>query len=160
MKRIIELSENDYKELKEDGVQNHLALADTVIANSMPYDPQGDLISREALKKACSEMVRGSNNSDFIPCPSWNNAMELIDNAPTVDAISNDEGYEMYGKGYLQGYKRGKAEAIPKGEWEVPFMSDGRKFHKCTHCHISSMVILFDNFCPNCGADMKGGEKE
>ena len=44
-----------------------------------------DLISREALKKACSEMVRGSNNSDFIPCPSWNNAMELIDNAPTVE---------------------------------------------------------------------------
>lgn len=37
MKRIIELSENDYMALKEDGVQNHLALADTVIAHSLPY---------------------------------------------------------------------------------------------------------------------------
>lgn len=37
MKRIIELSENDYMVLKEDGVQNHLALADTVIAHSVPY---------------------------------------------------------------------------------------------------------------------------
>lgn len=51
-----------------------------------------DLISREALKKACAEMVRGSNNSDFIPCPSWNNAMELIDNAPTIDGFSENEG--------------------------------------------------------------------
>ena len=38
MKLIIELSENDYMALKEDGVQNHLALADTVIANSVPYE--------------------------------------------------------------------------------------------------------------------------
>lgn len=37
MKRIIELSENNYMALKEDGVQNHLALADTVIARSVPY---------------------------------------------------------------------------------------------------------------------------
>ena len=37
MKRIIELSENDYMALKEDGVQNHLALADTVIAHSVLY---------------------------------------------------------------------------------------------------------------------------
>ena len=43
MKLIVELSENDYKALKEDGVQNHLALADTIIACSVPYEerPQG-----------------------------------------------------------------------------------------------------------------------
>lgn len=46
MKRIIELSENDYKALKEDGVQNHIALADKVIANCEPYGetPQGKWI--------------------------------------------------------------------------------------------------------------------
>lgn len=38
MKRIIELSENDYKALKEEGVQNHLALADSIIAHSVPYE--------------------------------------------------------------------------------------------------------------------------
>jgi len=44
MKLIIELSENDYKALKEDGVQNHLALADTIIARSVPYEerPQSE----------------------------------------------------------------------------------------------------------------------
>lgn len=43
MKLIIELSENDYKALKDEGVQNHIALADTVIAHSVPYEekPQG-----------------------------------------------------------------------------------------------------------------------
>lgn len=38
MKRTIELSENDYRALKEDGVQNHLALADSIIAHSVPYE--------------------------------------------------------------------------------------------------------------------------
>jgi len=44
MKRTIELSENDYRALKEDGVQNHLALADSIIAHSVPYEetPQGE----------------------------------------------------------------------------------------------------------------------
>ena len=63
----------------------------------------GDLISREDLKKACSEMVRGYNNSDFIPCPSWNNAMELIDNAPAVK-------YPFYQEAYQTGYEEGKNE--------------------------------------------------
>ena len=47
MKLIIELSENDYKALKEEGVQNHIALADILIAHSIPYDekPQGVWIS-------------------------------------------------------------------------------------------------------------------
>lgn len=46
MKRIIELSENDYKALKEDGVQNHLALADSIIAHSVPYEerPTGEWV--------------------------------------------------------------------------------------------------------------------
>lgn len=44
MKRIIELSENDYKALKEDGVENHIALANTVIAYSVPYEPKKELV--------------------------------------------------------------------------------------------------------------------
>ena len=46
----------------------------------------------------------------------------------------------------------------PHGEWQEPFESNGKTYHKCTHCHISSELILFGNFCPNCGADMRGGE--
>lgn len=57
MKLIIELSENDYKALKEDGVQNHLALADTIIAHSIPYE--------EKIKY-------------FPPCEDCNKKMEEI----------------------------------------------------------------------------------
>lgn len=38
MKLIIKLSENDYKALKEEGVQNRITLADTIIANGVPYE--------------------------------------------------------------------------------------------------------------------------
>ena len=110
-----------------------------------------DLISRSGLK---------AKTRTFIDCDGFNPVWQIIDEAPTVDAISNDEGYEMYGKGYLQGYARGKAEAIPKGEWEEPFESNGKTYHKCNHCHISSELILFGNFCPNCGADMRGNNNE
>lgn len=109
-----------------------------------------DLISREALKKDIQ--------TEWLTAETKQTFYKIIDNAPTVDVISNNEGYEMYGKGYLQGYKRGKAEAIPKGEWEEPFERNGKTYHKCNHCHISSELILFGNFCPNCGADMRGGE--
>lgn len=59
-----------------------------IIDNAPPVEPerpQGDLISREALKEECANVVKGSNNSDFIVPPTWNKAMELIDKAPTVD---------------------------------------------------------------------------
>ena len=58
MKRIIELSENDYKALKEDGVENHLALANTVIAYSVPYEkrPQGEWIyNKRKYQYVCSK---------------------------------------------------------------------------------------------------------
>lgn len=66
-----------------------------------------DLISRSTLKE---------KTKSFIDCDGFNPVWQIIDEAPTVDAISNDEGYEMYNKGYVQGYKRGKAEAIPHGK--------------------------------------------
>lgn len=80
------------------------------------------LIDAEALKKKCAEVVKASNNSDFIPCPTWNNAMELIDNAPTVNlnetqiqeilnkrsmtAVANEYLSELHGK-------------RPMGHWTV-----------------------------------------
>ncbi len=47
----------------------------------------------------------------------------------------------------------------PQGEWEEPFERNGKSYHKCNNCHISSELILIDKFCPNCGARMKGGKK-
>ena len=67
---------------------------------------------------------------------NYNDIKDVIDNAPTV-------------------------EERPQCEWEKPFEHNGKTYHKCTHCHISSELILIDNFCPNCGAKMtKEAENE
>ena len=61
-KYIIELSENDYMALKEDGVQNHIALADTTIAHSMPYEerPKGEWIDHSS-----ENLLWGHNECPF-----------------------------------------------------------------------------------------------
>lgn len=57
-----------------------------------------------------------------------------IDNAPTVDER-------------------------PKSEWGEPFFHNGKTYHRCYHCNVSSQLILLDYYCPNCGADMRGGRQ-
>lgn len=90
-------------------------------------------------------------------CAFDEDILALIDNAPTVDVISNEEGYEMYGKGYLQGYERGKSERT-QGKWII----DGHHI-RCNRCNEYICNTdregnkIPDNFCSNCGADMRGG---
>ena len=45
------------------------------------------LIDADALMKEFAKFVRASNNSDFAPIPTWNNAVSLTESAPTVDAV-------------------------------------------------------------------------
>lgn len=81
---------------------------------------------------------------------------EEIDNAPTVD-IENEvskqlakEAREIADENFKYGYEKAKQELEerPQGEWgkhgECPFCSYIRKWED-------------DNFCGNCGAEMKGG---
>ena len=90
-----------------------------------------DLISRKALKK------------EFGYTDEWykgRTVCAIIDNAPTI-------------------------EERPTGEWITwreagnDIASDDR--HECSHCHDSAQWLsggfeLLSNFCPNCGADMRG----
>lgn len=51
--------------------------------------------------------------------------------------------------------------ARTQGEWEEPFEHNGKIYHRCNHCHISTPLMLIDNYCSYCGAVMrKGGEEE
>ena len=113
-----------------------------------------DLISREALKEA---------TKSFVDCDGFNPIWQIIDNAPTVEP-----SFGLFRSLFCetcQAYATNRAivkladeYTRPHGEWLEPFESNGKTYHKCTHCHISSELILFGNFCPNCGADMRGGE--
>jgi hypothetical protein len=63
------------------------------------------------------ELIKALEVIQYNDIDDLSRTEDLIDNAPTVDAIPNSEGYEMYNKGYMQGYERGKAEARPQGEY-------------------------------------------
>ena len=76
-----------------------------------------------------------------------------IDNAPTVET---HDTVNMYCDKDTQIIVE---QIRPQGEWEEPFEMNGKTYHKCNHCHISSELILIDKFCPNCGADMRGEKK-
>ena len=117
---------------------------------------------KEALKSGC-ENCSDANTNWCEHCCKINDFEDLIDNAPTVDvgieiAQEREKLYEESKKLYILAKTLGKDER-PQGEWEKPFEMNGKTYHKCNHCHISSELILIDKFCPNCGADMRGEKK-
>jgi hypothetical protein len=100
------------------------------------------LIDADALKEAISKHPLIDFTDDDI--------FELIDNAPTV----------FDDKAYSDGYAQGTcdcehAHERPQGEWintRPPEMSDNIVCSLCGYDSIASF-----NYCPNCGANMKGG---
>lgn len=75
---------------------------------------QGDLISREALKKEIVKLCEHINANNGITVPTLA-FTRIINNAPTVDTACPhcDSGYAQ---GYSDGYLKGKEER-PQGEW-------------------------------------------
>ena len=70
-----------------------------------------------------------------------------IDNAPT----------EFDDKAYSQGYAQGTIDTEhalerPRGKWCNTWDKDE---YTCSNCH--SLIVMFslNNYCPNCGADMR-----
>lgn len=88
---------------------------------SFPSAHVGDLISKQAVMKKFSDFVRKSNNSDFAPTPTWNNAVSLVESMPS---------------------------AQPKGHWIGSYCP-----YRCSECGKTNESR--DNFCWNCGSDMR-----
>lgn len=136
-----------------------------------------DLISREALKEELSNLW--NYDADYS---IFKQIETLIDNAPTVAVNCKDcDGYEA---GYSAGSKdaeRPQGDIFPmklvagkcpieaggncplksQGEWIKwnfkTFGAFGDWEYKCSNCE--KVYGGEYNFCPNCGADMKGGAK-
>lgn len=105
---------------------------------------KGDLISREALRKEFEDLFY--NDYDDMK-----RTERLIDNAPTVEPEKAKEGEIV--KAYTKGFDDGIEITRQKGEW-TPTPDDFAEF-KCSVCEKPN--FWQDNFCPNCGAKMKGG---
>lgn len=99
-----------------------------------------DLISREALRKnmefICMGIMAGTE--------PYNAPLTEIDNAPSVDIKDQIAG--AYNEGYMCGNKEAE-KARPQGEW---------LFHRCSLCGRYDARDN-ENFCSNCGADMRKG---
>lgn len=155
MKLIIDIDDNVFTRLFDNGVDtssDDREVIDRAVRNGTPYEErsQGDLISRSYLQQ-------------MIPAPiedEYKYVHQIIDNAPTVNAIPNEEGYEMYGKGYLQGYERGKNERS-QGEWiHNGINTEGMDIYRCSICN--RIIVTWSArineypYC-HCGAAMRGG---
>ena len=67
--------------------------------------------------------------------------------------------YEMseisYKNGYKKGYEDGKKDAVKHGRWEQARYTKA-PLYICSKC--DKHEYKQHNFCPNCGADMRGEE--
>ena len=73
-----------------------------------------------------------------------------------------NERYEEYvfHEGYRRGFEDGKADR-PKGEWiyiDEPIIGNPYGRYKCSKCDLEEPFT--SDFCPNCGADMRGKDDE
>ena len=122
-----------------------------------------DSISRSALKEAirkrlCISSLKYLTEQEKV-------IVEEIVNAPTVEAFTKDDMAGAYNEGYACGSRESER---PKGEWIADTShcyDDDEDTFECSVCKEPFTLICgtpkdnLYNFCPNCGADMRG-EKE
>ena len=96
MKLIIDIPEMAYDAYKEWHKNKVATVEQSIIANGIPYEekPQGDTISREALKEAFSNNCL--HNCYYCKLAKWDKKgacynCGLIDNAPLVNPCDNCE---------------------------------------------------------------------
>lgn len=102
--------------------------------------------------------LRSSNDCQNCPYNGQSLCRKSCPVNEFADLVDRQETVERPTRGLIKVDKNGelKIELLrPHGEWQEPFESNGKTYHKCTNCHISSQLILFGNFCPNCGAEMR-----
>ena len=143
--------------------------------NALEERPQGDLISRSALKETI-ELEEGIFWDSYSP----NELVvrkKYIDDAPTV--IPDNDIFEWCTdcKEYdqekhcchrwsskireaVEEVKQYKLDELrPQGEWICKDKVDGHMFgYSCSNCRNPEWQIT--RFCPNCGADMRKGGAE
>jgi len=122
MKLIIDIDDNVFTRLFDNGVDtssDDRAVIDRAVRKGMPYaeSPQGDLISRGALKKAITDrLVSVTYNSDYTDGlqEGYLNTINEIDNAPAVSL--QDIYQEGHYDGHIEGYTKAINEERPQGD--------------------------------------------
>ena len=134
------------------------------VVGNCPLKSQGDLISRDALKKEIQKELDKADLSEYEACICVTSIYDrLIDNAPTVD--------NPYQEGHIDGMLQAeKLYARPVGEWIDKLYNFGLCTAKCSICGARADGLSYDtgfgfnysfyNYCPNCGAYMQAVQNE
>ena len=169
VKLVIEIEESDYKAIKNDGVQSHIALADEIIANGTPIN-EGDMISREGIRKAlneafdCEDATKYGNKNAEQQSKSYSTLMlyeianiveDCCDNAPTVEPIcpylSDDEVKQPCINSPC---------ARVQTKWVKIFENPFVNGYVCPFCghkiQVTEQFLPEVTECESCGANMRG----
>lgn len=120
-----------------------IEIYETVIADLQDLtQKQGDLISRGALK----ELEPHYSEDGYRMFYEYE-----IDNVPTVCGNNPKWCESCVSKGKC-------ASTRPQGEWEPKPVTFGTCFLQGFECECGRIVMQRENFCPDCGAQMVGGE--
>ncbi len=102
-----------------------------------------DLISRSELKKALRQRQWHIDDIEEVE--------KIIDNVPTVNIIQHKDWYLVNKAGAKELLDRER----PHGEWIFHKDFNESCRYGCNQC--GNLTNIPSNFCPNCGADMRGG---
>lgn len=109
----------------------------------------GDLDAlKEELKQYFSDGVLDSVSAKL----AFNMILRKIDEAPSVEGFTKEDMSGAYNEGYACGSRENER---PQGEWIAREPYTHETF--CPFCKEDTKDEVYGNFCPNCGADMRGG---
>ena len=96
-------------------------------------------IDKEKTMQEFSDFVKHSNNSDFVPAPTWNDAVGIVEDMSTADVKPVAHGKWLTTEAFPHNVYCSVCYAnFAQANWGV--WKDGS---------------LPRNFCPNCGVDMR-----
>ena len=154
MKLIIDIPEEVVTKIQNG--EDYRYDVHTAIAQGKPYEPKGDLISREVLKKALNFVYDCAYIDSKSKEGIVSDIIDEIDNAPTV--AYPFEKFRTMLCGTCQAHMRIEPDK-PQGKWIRKVDDVGFISHICSECGAEIEVEdpIDDKFCFNCGAEMRGG---
>lgn len=127
--------------------------------NSIKTELSDDLISRNAVLKEISCWI-GSGEYRYAMSERFliDRLIDLPPVTPQEPKTNKENIHREREQAYMQGYEDAckKYRQEPKTGHRI--YNDIYDHYLCGNC--KTIVMDYDNFCPNCGADMRGTENE